>query len=322
MDPLLPLSADELRARAACKIRKPKALYLFAGEKRKSCVAFYLRKKGWEVTEIDILRSKSHDLSIPAYSAKVLARIKAGEFEAILVSPPCDTYTRVKFANSYGPAPTRSFLEPLGFKNLSGNRLRSTKLGTLLMKFALEALRLQVLTSPGLVVAEFPEDLGVVMHGKWRGIRPASMWQFDEFWALLNVPSVHTVGLRQHDFGTAYIKPTRLLLKGKLNLDDPKIFVGPPVFSHDGRYLGPIPKSESSGLQTLARGPTEKNFRTTGTAAWPPLLSSWSADFLHVSLLDVGLRRGAVPAEAVDETKSFPCLHPASWLLDRRLWPS
>jgi hypothetical protein len=81
MDPLLPLSADELRARAACRIHKPKALYLFAGEKRKSCVAFYLRKKGWEVTEIDILRSKSHDLSIPAYSAKVLVLSRTFGFQ-------------------------------------------------------------------------------------------------------------------------------------------------------------------------------------------------------------------------------------------------
>ena len=67
-----------------------KALYVFSGLKRKSDVASLLTKKGWQAEEFDILRTKKHDLTKLEVFSKLRDRIKAGEFAALLASPPCD----------------------------------------------------------------------------------------------------------------------------------------------------------------------------------------------------------------------------------------
>ena len=87
---------------------KKRALYLFAGEKRHSSVRDYLAELGWHVEEIDILRSRSHDLTKRKFSDKLLERISQGRYSAVLGSPPCDTFSRVKFANRNGPRPVRT----------------------------------------------------------------------------------------------------------------------------------------------------------------------------------------------------------------------
>jgi site-specific DNA-cytosine methylase len=86
-----------------------RALYLFAGPKRKSTIGPLLRKAGWEVVEVDILQGgKDHDLTRQVVQEKLLQKIASGYFDLILTSPPCDTFSRVKYANSWGPRPTRS----------------------------------------------------------------------------------------------------------------------------------------------------------------------------------------------------------------------
>jgi hypothetical protein len=122
---------------------RPRALYLFAGPKRRSGIAFLLGKLGWEVKEYDILRCKSHDLTMPATQQLLLRRIVANEFSAVLGSAPCDTFTRVKFANNLGPAPTRSSVEPRGFSHLRGGARLANELGNILMDFLFEALHAQ-----------------------------------------------------------------------------------------------------------------------------------------------------------------------------------
>ena len=80
------------------------ALYLFAGPNRRSSIGSVLQELGWTITEIDILQGgKGHDLTHQVIQEKLLKRIRAGEFTLLLVSPPCDTFTRVKFANEWGP---------------------------------------------------------------------------------------------------------------------------------------------------------------------------------------------------------------------------
>lgn len=82
-----------------------RVLYLFAGQERKTSVASYLRKmaekKGWKLImeEVDIERDPKEDLSAHDFQAKIIARITSGEFHAVLCTPPCSTWTRVRMAN-------------------------------------------------------------------------------------------------------------------------------------------------------------------------------------------------------------------------------
>ena len=65
-----------------------------------------------------------------------------------------------------------------------------------------------------MLLFENPEDLGALQTGPYEGQRPASMWQDETFLQMVNSEMVQTVAFYQQDFGTEYLKPTRLLLKG------------------------------------------------------------------------------------------------------------
>ena len=257
---------------------KPIALYLFAGTKRKSDVGEYLRKSDWEVLEIDILLNRNHDLSKLSVRNDWLEKIKLGRFAAVIASPPCDTFSRVTFANNYGPAPVRTMEHKRGFPWLVGEKKRRVLLGNILADFAFEAILAQIQQDPGIGVMEFPEDLGAVRHGQWHGVRPASIWQWDLMESVRNVTNVHEYGIFQSDFQAPYLKPTRIMLKGTATAAT--AYKGPPTFDEAGFYTGPLPRAnaKSLGLQTLAKKAGESGFRTTGTAAWAPDLCKWVAD--------------------------------------------
>ena len=260
------LTRVEPYSRTKCPGNRCKtALYLFAGKKRRSDIGSRLRKLKWEVTEFDILRDKSHDLTNLATQRRLLQDVEDGRFSFILASPPCDTFSRVKFANQLGPAPIRDAEHPRGFDNLSGYQQRQADLGSNLVDFTFEAATKQLMAD-GMFVLEHPEDLGRVKSGYMKNAVPASIWRWPPVAQLLDNPKCWTAGLRQSDFGRPYVKPTRLLF---INVDckDPRLHAGLPVFAENGDYVGPIP--HQAGAMPLAKQPGETGFRTTGTAAWP-----------------------------------------------------
>ena len=287
----------------------------------------YLTGLGWEIVELDILLCKSHDLTKSSVRLHWRSRIVQGEFQALIGSPPCDTFTRVQFANSNGPAPKRNFREPRGFSWLQGERLRIVQLGNILSDFTMEAIQLQAANVPGLVFIEFPEDLGAVRGGPNHGIRPASFWQWPEMEVIRKIPGFKEMGILQSTFLAPYLKPTRILVKGELaeapagvDAKEGLYFQGPPTFCQMGFYLGPIPHRSASamGLQTLARKAGESGFRTTGTAAWPPKLCQWAANCLHLSWTKhqernvdyVGVEAISFPDTGSLPDRSFPVFLP------------
>ena len=247
------------------------ALYIFAGLKRRSSIGTLLTKAGWEVCELDIMRSRDHDLTRPSNRARILEQIDAGKFGLVVSSPPCNTFTRVKFANSFGPSPSRDSEHLRGYPWASPSMKKQNNLGNILVDFSYQAILHQA-RRPGpnnMVIKEHPEDMGIVVRGPHSGKTPASIWRFPQFDQCIEAGCV-SIGLRQNDFGMPYPKPTRLLLKlyGQL----PKtFFLGRPTFDAAGVYTGPIPRS-TTHTATLAKNCPSETFRTTGTAAWPPLL--------------------------------------------------
>ena len=72
--------------------------YLFSGKHRKSSIATELQSKcrtarvGLSVEEIDIYNGgSSHDLLDTQVQAQLEARLKGGEFDVVILSPPCGT---------------------------------------------------------------------------------------------------------------------------------------------------------------------------------------------------------------------------------------
>eukprot|EP00435_Cladocopium_sp_Y103_P066411 s288_g28.t1 len=128
--------------------------------------------------------------------------------------------------------------------------------GNVMADFTFKAFRLQVVEVNGMALFENPEDLGAVKSGENRGIRPASMWQWPEFETLVQLDQVSTVAFYQQDFGTDYLKPTRLLL-GNLRK------------AHDSFHWG-VPTFDDQGAATRQLvGSTGSSFATTGSEQWP-----------------------------------------------------
>lgn len=113
-----------------------------------------------------------------------------------------------------------------------------------------------------MTVFENPEDLGAVKSGEHRGVRPASMWQWEQFKQLLEFQQVSAVAFFQQDFGTQYLKPTRLTLFARvLRALMNKVFIrgrcnkGSQRYNWWGPQALPLPRLEqNNGLQGCAVG--------------------------------------------------------------------
>ena len=266
--------------------RKPltdmKVLYLFAGQERKANIANMLRQRGATVLEVDIIRNPQHDLTKLEQRRYYLDLIAKKTWDVLITSPPCDTFSRAKMANTLGPSPSRSLGYPRGLPNLPKTlHLRNT-LGNILADFSWDACLAQLNSNPnGMLIKEHPEDLGRVATGPFSGCSPASIWQWEQHEQCISMGAV-SVGIRQFDYGTPYVKPTRLLLKLDNYKDLPdNFFPGIPIFSEDRTYLGPIPHIK--GTTSLVRRNNDTGFRTTGTAAWPAKMCTVLTDLLQAA---------------------------------------
>ena len=267
---------------------------MFCGKRRKNSVATFLRKMAalhdiqLEVIELDIQRDRKCDLTLPAVQKLWLSRITSGEFMAVMLTPPCSTFSRAVWANDRGPYPVRSYRHPRGFPwNARGRRVKA-ELGNILADVSFEAFKRQAKHRPGLCYMEQPEDLGTPAHPRIPGDAPASMWQFHQFGQLLGSPGVQTVVFSQLDFGSESTKPTRFLLHRELPLH-PAMRQGPPEFDEDGHYQGPLEYRPGKPLI----GQTSGQFRTSAAAAWPGPLCQWVAQDIITTYLRYRGKRGA-----------------------------
>ena len=182
---------------------------------------------------MDIQRRPSVDLAKTKERQKLLARIRAQEFHAILLSPLCSTFSRAPWANFKGPRPVRSAAKPRGLDKLTAAERDRCILGNIFADFTWEVVELAIEVHVFFLLLEQQEDLGVLARGPYTGQRPASMWQWPAMARVAKLPRVKTLALHQSSFGTDYPKPTRLLLLGARHL--PKFcYVGSPTYDDNG----------------------------------------------------------------------------------------
>ena len=115
-------------------------------------------------------------------------------------------------------------------------------MGTSLMDFSFEMVQLAVQLGTTLIIFENPEDLRAMQSGPYAGPRLASMWQSQEFHTLISQEQIETAAFYQQDFGTLYLKPTRLLLKAFTK--HTCYAYGTPCFDEQGFYEGPLQSRE------------------------------------------------------------------------------
>ena len=235
-----------------------------------------------EIEMVDIQVRPFLDLTREAVQRRLLNKINSGYYFAVLLSPPCSTFSRVVWANKRGPRPVRSFAQPRGLHRLTWAERKRANWGNTMTDFSFEAFLSQAKQPGHIAVFENPEDLGAVKSGENFGIRPASMWQWDKFAELLAYDQVTTVAFHQFDFGTDYLKPTRLLLAHVKELH--KAFcVGAPTFDEQGYYTGPL--VQRAAARPLVGG-TGSGFATTGTEQWPSAFCKWVSSTILQQFFD------------------------------------
>ncbi len=233
---------------------------------------------------------------------------------AVLMSPPCGTWSRAPWANVFGPRPLRSAGHPWGFPWLEGDRLRKVSASNSMIQLCIDVLI--IIQSGNFAIAfllEHPEDLGKVFRYKqksraaWFGkvseaVRPASIWQLSELKAFARHNSVFTRAFHQYRFEAESPKPTRILTS--LASWKSVGFDQWPQLDQQGLYQGPLPKQCTCGRihpQLIAKD-SDGNFNTSAAAAaaYPPPMDRFIAESLwhHAATLhQLRLKR---PSEKCD----------------------
>ena len=268
-------------------------LYLFSGRRRKTSVGSFVKKLAAEyqvkvtVLELDIRYNKRWDFTSAAVRRKWLSFISQGGADALLVTPPCSTFSRAHWANDEGPLPLRSSVFPRGFPWNSYARKHKAWQGNVLADFSFEAMEAQLAHSDRVAAMEQPEDLGKPPKQRIPNQRPASMWQWQQHAQLASQESTQSVALSQLDFGSPHTKPTRLLfrIQGQLH---PAMYSGLPEFDEEGSYIGPLPRKV--GLPLI--GKHGGQYRTAVAAEWPPDLCLWMAQQVLLSFQRTSATRG------------------------------
>ena len=261
---------------------------------------------------VDVKRSAKHDLSLAKVRQSYLNRIAAKEFDAVLLSPPCASFSRAPWANFRGPRPVRSYDCPRGLQTLTPAERDRAILGNIFADFSYEVATLVADGAAAFLAMEQPEDLGALASGPHEGLRPASMWQWPQLADLLS-KGLRTVAFHQASFGTPYAKPTRLLLRTPLPMPD-CVYEGVPCYDTKGCYTGPLPSAK--GLGAMFQKQAKGAFSTSGSEQWPAKLCQWLSAMLVSTCLpaaDAAVGEGdhASPVETLPpSSETFPLNHP------------
>ena len=257
-------------------------LYLFCGQKRKADIKHFLQRFGsqsnFQVTirEVDIERSSADDLLQQSLWDELLKEIDAGHWDVVVLTPPCNTFSRARcnFQASPGPVPIRNFQHPWGFPWLTGANFRLIQDHNYLLTQCILTMQHCISSSTDFLF-EHPEDLGVTTSGE----RPASVWQLEEMRAFVVNGNACTFAIYQCNFGAESPKPTRLMTSLSQALSFP--FQGFPTFSSQGHYEGPLPSDcTHSYHEKQLIGKSDGAWRTAASAAYPPGLCKWLASLI------------------------------------------
>ena len=303
---------------AVCRI-----LYLFSGSPRKGSVKSWATKLAakWgvkvQVDMVDIKVRPHLDLTKDSVQRDLLNKISAGYYAAIILSPPCSTFTRATFSNRKGPRPVRSYVHLRGLSRLTWTERKKANWGNTMTDFSFQVCK-AVQNMDTMLIFENPEDLGAVQAGHYRGQRPASMWQWPAVQELLDSGKFQTCAFYQSDFGTAYLKPTRLFLKD-FEMEKDTMAPGMPQFDDQGFYQGPLQRRQTE-VQLI--GQYGGKFTTAGTEQWPSAFCRWVAQKIlkrWTTLHTLSACGGGETANGVEKQKSldkgYPISQPEGWKL-------
>ena len=211
-------------------------------------------------------RQASDDLLNSQLWDKIFQELESGLWDVVVMSPPCNTFSRVRFnwKISPGPRPLRNFNWPRGFPWLTGSNLQLAQDHNYLVDQTIATAHKCFQCKADFLI-EHPEDLGAC-HGEW----PASIWQWETMQQLQQSTGATTWAIFQCHFDAPSPKPTRFL--STLEPCQELQYATWPKFDESRQYLGPLPTScghSTHAKRLLGQLPSGK-WATEGSAAYPP----------------------------------------------------
>ena len=184
-------------------------LYLFAGAPRRADINSFLHAISLaqdfdlNVREVDIERSESDDLSSAQLWEQLFADIRDGKYDVIIMSPPCGTWSRVRFQWQLhpGPRPQRNKSWPWGFPWLSAAQRKKVDVANYFVSQTIQASCVEKLL-PNFDPLASCEDLGSV-----NGESPASIWQLEEMRDLQIATEATTWAIFNASLGRTPVSP-------------------------------------------------------------------------------------------------------------------
>ena len=298
--------------------KKLRVLYLFCGVPRRSDIHACLRrlsKKGGftlEVKEVDIERSNDDDLSSEDLWQQLLGEVQSGLWDVIVLSPPCNTFSRARcqWQQHPGPRPVRSSCYPWGFPWLSDSNYKLVQQHNFFILQCIKTCQ-EAVRKHSYFLLEHPEDLGAVGDQI-----PASIWQLPEIQNLQIESKAVTWALYQCHFGAQSPKPTRFLsnLPGCKKLP----FATWPKFTSTKRYLGPLPFhcTHKFHVKKLIGKSQKGGFQTSPSASYPPALCRYLATLIAGVLRKGGKECGTSSSSNIDQVDSITPLSIDPGVLD------
>ena len=306
-----------------------RVLYLFAGPERHADIKFFLEKlahqKGavLQMEEWDILRDPSHDLTCDNNWQTVLDKIAGGSFDFIIAAPPCNTFSRARHNRKHlGPRPIRSLEFVRGFPWLKDSDKTKAQQANILVERTFEACKVGHSQKAGFLI-EHPEQLGIAS-----GLIPASIWDWPEFWSLVESTALTQGALFQCVWGAPTSKPTRLATNARDSecLQQLLPHQGPHKLDQDGRYLGPLPLKCPHGHHDHKLIGKDNNgaWNTSPSAAYPGQLCQKIASLIvahlsgHVAAkgeISEPSRKTPLEDEVEEETDTYKDKEPFHGLL-------
>jgi len=254
-------------------------VYLFAGKRRHSDVAAFLKKAEadgrirLELHEFDIERSPQHDLTDTSLWDQIYNTLGEGRW-FLIVSPPCNTFSRARFQQRQyaGPKPLRTRTWPRGFPWLSSANMAKVEEANSFVDRCVKACHV-VADADGFFILEHPEDLGTV-----EGEQPGSIWQWPNVLELIAACGAISFAIHQCRFGAPTPKPTRFMTN--MEVKDDRCHLALPKFDKLGFYRGPLPKQCGHVHTHKLIGKTAAQWNTSPSAAYPAKLCEFISDLI------------------------------------------
>ena len=181
-------------------------LHMFSGpSNRVDGLKHFLQEMGADGVDVDIVNGSEFDLVDEHYYQELLRRIRAGEFDGGVISPPCSTFSNARRADGGGPIPLRTPTGPrrYGLPSLKPADKDKVKVGTLLALRAAEVFRaFKEQGKP--VILEQP-------HWKQEDPAAVSMFDLDEYQELMSDDAVQLADFDQCLYGVSHAKRTTVI---------------------------------------------------------------------------------------------------------------